>query len=89
MAENIEEKILELAKFYFLNSKFDDAQKEFNKVLELNPLNSQAYCSLGLIFEHKKNYEEAKLMYKKTLDIDETNKVAKEHLDKIIGLNNE
>lgn len=84
-----EEELLELAKFYFLNSKFDESQKEFNKVLKINPLNSQAYCNLGLIFEHKKDYEQAKQMYKKTLDIDATNKVAKEHLDKIIGLSNE
>lgn len=84
-----EEEILELAKLYFLNCKFEEAQKEFNKVLKLNPLNSQAYCNLGLIYECKKNYEQAKQMYKKTLDIDENNKVAKEHLDKITGLSNE
>ena len=89
MKENKEDKLLELAKLYFINSKFEDAQKEFNKVLEINPLNSQAYCNLGLIFEHKKDYEQAKQMYKKTLDIDAANKVAKEHLDKIIGLSNE
>lgn len=89
MEKTKEEELLELAKFYFLNSKFDEAKKNFDKVLEINPLNSQAYCNLGLIFEHKKDYEQAKQMYKKTLDIDETNKVAKEHLDKITGLDNE
>lgn len=89
MENKKEKELLELAKFYFLSSKFDEAKKEFDKVLGINPLNSQAYCNLGLICEHKKDYEQAKQMYKKTLDIDITNKVAKEHLDKITGLNNE
>jgi tetratricopeptide (TPR) repeat protein len=89
MEKTKEEELLELAKFYFLNSKFDEAKKVFDKVLEINSLNSQACCNLGLIYEYKKDYEQAKQMYKKTLDIDETNKVAKEHLDKITGLDNE
>ena len=89
MKQNKDEELLELAKFYFLNSKFDEAQDELNKVLKINPLNSQAYCNLGLISEHNKDYEQAKQMYKKTLDIDAANKVAKDHLDKIIGLSNE
>ena len=89
MKEKKEDKLLELAKLYFINSKFDEAQKELNEVLKINPLNAQVYCNLGLIAEHKKDYEQAKQLYKKTLDIDAANKVAKEHLDKIIGLSNE
>jgi len=81
-----EELILETATLYFLNSKFDESIEEFKKVLKLNPANVEAYCGLGLIYENKKQSEEAKKMYEKTLLLDKTNKVAKEHLNKLIGI---
>lgn len=81
-----EEFILETATLYFLNSKFDEAIEEFKKVLKLNPASVEAYCGLGLIYENKKQAEEAKKMYEKTLLLDKTNKVAKEHLNKLIGI---
>ncbi len=84
-----EEKMMEVAKFYFLNSKFDEALEEFNNVLKVNPKNFEAYCSLGLIYENKKDYAKAKEMYTKTLEIDKENKVAKEHINKITGMENE
>lgn len=78
--------VQETATFYFLNSKFDEAIEEFKKVLKLNPANVEAYCSLGLIYEKKKQPEEAKKMYEKTISLDQDNKVAKEHLKKLIGI---
>ncbi|MDD5021722.1 MAG: tetratricopeptide repeat protein [Endomicrobiaceae bacterium] len=81
-----EELILETATLYFLNSKFDESIEEFKKVLKLNPANVEAYCGLGLIYENKKQAEQAKKMYEKTLLLDKTNKVAKEHLNKLIGI---
>ena len=81
-----EEFILETATLYFLNSKFDEAIAEFKKVLKLNPSSVEAYCGLGLIYENKKQAEEAKKMYEKTLLLDKHNKVAKEHLNKLIGI---
>ena len=86
---NQESKIQEQAMFYFLNSKFDEAIEEFKKVLEINPANPDALCSLGLIYENRKMIEEAKKMYEKTLIVDKENKVATEHLNKLIGINNE
>lgn len=81
-----EELILETATLYFLNSKFDEAVEEFKKVLKLNPASVEAYCGLGLIYENKKQSEEAKKMYEKTLLLDKNNKVAKGHLNKLIGI---
>lgn len=81
-----EELILETATLYFLNSKFDEAIEEFKKVLKLNPASVEAYCGLGLIYENKKQAEEAKKMYEKTLLLDKSNKVAKGHLNKLIGI---
>ena len=88
--KNNNEKIIqEQAMFYFLNSRFDEAIEEFKKVLEINPANVDALCSLGLIYENRKMTEDAKNMYEKTLIVDKENKVAREHLNKLIGINNE
>ena len=35
--ESTQEQLLELANFYFLNSKFEEAEIEFYKVLEKDP----------------------------------------------------
>ena len=45
--------------------------------------------NLGLIYENKKDFIKAKQMYNKTLEIDKENKVAKEHISKITGMENE
>ena len=50
------EQLLELANFYFLNSKFEEAEIEFYQVLKKDPKCWQAYCSLGLIYEEKKDH---------------------------------
>lgn len=87
--EKTEQEFLESGKFYFINSKFDEAAKEFEKVLIKNINNSEAYCNLGLIYENKKDFVKAKQMYNKTLELDKENKVAKEHISKITGMENE
>ncbi len=84
-----EEQLLELAKFYFLNSKFDEAVTEFKKILEINPLNAEVYCNLGLIYENRQMHDDAKKMYEKAIQIDKNNKVATEHLNKLTGITNE
>lgn len=89
MTEKTEQQLLEVAKFYFLNSKFDEAIEAFNEVLKVNPKSSEAYCTLGLIYENKKDYTNAKEMYAKTLELDKKNKVATEHISKITGMENE
>ena len=89
MTEKTEQQLLEVAKFYFLNSKFDEAIEAFNEVLKINPKSSESYCGLGLIYENKKDYAKAKEMYTKTLELDKENKVAKEHISKITGMENE
>jgi Tfp pilus assembly protein PilF len=87
--ESAQEQLLELANFYFLNSKFEEAEIEFYKVLEKDPKCWQAYCSLGLIYEERQDFVKAKQMYDKTLELNKENKVAKEHISKITGMNNE
>lgn len=84
--EGKETQLIELAKFYFLNSKYDEAINELNKVLEINPGNSEAYYNLGLIYENKNQYEKAREMYEKALSIDPDYKLAREHLNKLVGI---
>ena len=81
-----EKDVLELAKFYFLNSKYDEAIDEFNKALKINPGIAEAYYNLGLIYENKNQPEQACAMYEKALAINPEYKLAREHLDKLIGI---
>jgi len=81
-----EESLIELGKFYFINGKYDKAIEEFKKAIALNPGKSETYYNLGLVYEAKNNLEEARKMYEKAIEIDPNNKLAKEHLEKIVGL---
>ena len=81
-----EAEIIEMGKFYFLNGKYDNAIDEFNKALEINPGNAEVYYHLGLIFENRNMSAEAQDMYEKALSINPNMKLAREHLNKIIGL---
>ncbi len=78
--------LLELAKFYFLNSKYDEAVAELNKVIDINPGNAEAFYNLGLIYENKNQPEVAQEMYEKALALDPDYKLARDHLNKLIGI---
>ncbi|MDR0977925.1 MAG: tetratricopeptide repeat protein [Endomicrobium sp.] len=77
---------MELGKFYFLNNKFDEAVAEFKKVLNVNPANAEAYYNIGLIKEVSNLPDEAKDMYSKALSINPDYKIARERLNKLIGV---
>jgi tetratricopeptide (TPR) repeat protein len=81
-----ENEYMELGKFYFLNNKFDEAVKEFEMVLEINPQNAEAYYNIGLICEASNDLEKAKQMYAKALQIKEDYKMASEKLNKLTGV---
>ena len=81
-----EETMLEMSKFYFLNGKYDAAISELEKVVKLNPRNSEAYYNLGLVYEAKGMNEQAQEMYKRCLKIDPKCKLALEHLNKLVGI---
>ncbi|MDR2351465.1 MAG: tetratricopeptide repeat protein [Endomicrobium sp.] len=79
---------IELGKFYFLNNKFNEAVAEFKKVLEVNPSNAEAYYNIGLIKEVSNLLNEAKDMYSKALAIRPDYKIARDRLNKLIGIEN-
>jgi tetratricopeptide (TPR) repeat protein len=81
-----EENYIELGKFYFMNNKFDEAIAEFKKVLELNPSNAEAFYNIGLIKEVSNLSNEAKDMYSKALAINPDYKIARDRLNKLIGV---
>jgi Flp pilus assembly protein TadD len=81
-----DKEIVEIAKFYFLNSKYEEAINELKKAMSLNPGNAEIYYNLGLIYENKNNMDEARDMYEKALAIDPNYKLAREHLNKLIGI---
>ncbi|OIO72550.1 MAG: hypothetical protein AUJ85_09745 [Elusimicrobia bacterium CG1_02_37_114] len=81
-----EEALLEMGKFYFVNGKYDQAIDELKKAIEINSGNPEIYYNLGLVYESRNQPEEAKKMYKKAIAISPKYKLAKEHLDKLIGL---
>ena len=80
---------MELGKFYFLNNKYEEAVAEFKKVLDANPSNSEIYYNIGLINESCNKTDEAKEMYSKALSIRGDYKIARERLNKLIGLEDE
>jgi tetratricopeptide (TPR) repeat protein len=85
MADN-EISHIEMGKFYFLNGNIDQSVAEFKKVLELNPANAEAYYNLGLISESGNKTDEAKEFYTRAVSIKPDYKIAKEKLEKLIGL---
>jgi tetratricopeptide (TPR) repeat protein len=77
---------IELGKFYFLNSKYDEAISEFKKVLEINPGNAEAYYNIGLIKESSNQMNEAREMYSKALAVNPNYKIVRVRLNKLIGI---
>ncbi len=86
--KNIED-LFETGKFYFLNNKYDEALKIFEQLLKLEPKNPEVYYHIGLIKEAKNDFSEAKKMFLKTLKLQSDHKLAKKHLNKLLGINDE
>jgi len=78
-----EESYIILGKFYFLNKRYDEAVKTYQKLLSFSDGNVSAYYNLAVACEAMKNYEEAKKNYRKVLEIDKDNKEAQEALNRI------
>ncbi len=78
--------LLELAMFYLLNSKFEEAIAQFKKVIELRPEDAEVYYDLGISYEGLNMTEEAKESFRKALELDPGLKKAEERLDRLIGV---
>lgn len=84
--QELADDLLELGKFYFMNSKFDRAIKTLEKAVKLDPRNFEIYYNMGVGFEAENLPDKAKEMYAKTLELHPEHQLAKEHLDKLVGV---
>lgn len=85
---NIED-LFETGKFYFLNNKYDEALKIFEQLLKIDSKNPEVYYHIGLVKEAKNELSEAKKMFLETLKLQSGHKLAKKHLNKLLGINDE
>jgi tetratricopeptide (TPR) repeat protein len=81
-----ESQFMKQGKIYFLNNKFDEAVLEFEKEIKANPSNPEAYYNIGLIYESSNKIELARQMYSKALLIKDDYEIAREKLNKLIGI---
>ena len=79
------EDLFELGEFYLLNQKFSEAIKKFKEALKLKPDDPKIYFQLGLAYEGACFITEAKAMFRKVLELDNSAKEAAEHLDRLTG----
>lgn len=79
------DELVELAKFYFLNTNYEEAIKRYEEALKLGPKDARIYYNLGIVYETMNKIDKAKQNFRLALELDETLTAAKEHLDKLVG----
>lgn len=78
---------LELGKFYFINQKYDEAVKCFEDINAKSPGNEDVLYNLGLCYEMIGNTARAQDCYDNVLALNRKHKLAKKHLEKLLGIN--
>jgi curved DNA-binding protein CbpA len=61
------------------------AEKNFQKVIELEPWNAEPYAALGMLFQSEKLDRRAENFYRKALSIDPDHELAKKRLSEMTG----
>ena len=82
----------QLGRIYYNTEKISEARDIFTKVTKVNPNNSNAHYSLGLIYEKEKNYEAALVEFKAVLSANPGNEDVEskiEELEKVVNKNSE
>lgn len=77
--------LIEVAKFNFLSSRYEEAIKTWKRVLKLLPGDPQIYYNIAIAYESLNQLDKAREYFKRTVEIDPDNKQAEEHLKKIVG----
>lgn len=80
---------LQLAEFYLKHQDLNEALKEINISISLNPNDADAYDVKGNILMAQKNYSQAILAYKKAIIIQYENPTYLEHLGDALYFNGE
>ncbi len=81
------ENLLETGKFYLINNRYEEALKVFEKLLEENKNDPEIYYHIGLVKEASNEVDDAKKMFLETLKLSPNHKLAKKHLNKLLGIN--
>ncbi len=68
---------------FALDKEWNKAKKINQKILKNQPNDKKALLRLGKAFMHLENYSEAKKAFKKVLELDSINRIAKKNLRKI------
>ena len=79
------EHLLEEAKFYILNNRFEEAEKYLLKLLEEHPQNVEALFYMGLLNELLNRLTRARKYYEKVLELLPEHEGAEEHLSRLQG----
>ncbi len=83
------EELFETGKFYLINNRYEEALKVFEKLLKEDKDNPEIYYHIGLVKEANNDIDEAKKMFLETLKRNPNHKLAKKHLNKLLGINDE
>ena len=65
------------------NGFMDEALRNWNICTQMNPMYANAFYMKGLVFEERKNKQEARIQYKVALDLDPENKLFKAGLNRV------
>ncbi|MBI5682112.1 MAG: tetratricopeptide repeat protein [Deltaproteobacteria bacterium] len=77
--------LIEMGEFYFVNQKWDNAVEVLMKAKKIDPNNPDVYYNLGIVYEMKNQFEDAKQMLEKVLKIKPDHECAQRHLNKLVG----
>lgn len=84
--ESKAEDLIELGVFYFLNGRLAKAIEVLSQARDLAPQNAEVFYNLGLVYEARNSFREARDMYEQALKLAPGHKAAKAHLDKLVGV---
>ncbi|OYD17215.1 hypothetical protein CH333_01600 [candidate division WOR-3 bacterium JGI_Cruoil_03_44_89] len=79
------EDLIEVAKFNFLSSRYEEAIKTWERALKLSPNDPKIYYNMGIAYESLNQLDKARVCFKKAVEIEPKNQQAKQHLEKIVG----
>lgn len=87
--KNEMDEVFETAKFYLINNRYDEALNILEQLLKQKGEDPEIYYHIGLIKESKNELDEAKKMFLEALKKNPNHKLAKKHLNKLLGINDE
>ena len=77
---------VEEAKISILNQNYGEAKKFLDMALKNNPNDPEAHYLLGLLFEMTNKLEDARMEYKRALELDPNHKEASERLFRLLSI---